>query len=165
MFSDNTETPDHSGGNASEYGAIELSISCFAIVGMLVRYSLGVLFGPEGLDTVTKTGTLGTDGVMFQNLPANIMGSFVMGFVVGLGGRLKERHPELVVGVTTGFCGCCTTFSSWNTAAAILAWNGLEGSLPYHKPRPQTPEPGPSLRSRPTQETHHTRRLILHGVP
>ncbi|OQS03443.1 hypothetical protein THRCLA_04255 [Thraustotheca clavata] len=41
---------------------------------------------------------------------ANVFGCFVMGFAQPV--KTKE-HEAFWTGVTTGFCGCCTTFASW----------------------------------------------------
>ena len=34
------------------------------------------------------------------------------------------RFPAIYAGLTTGFCGCLTTFSSWNNAAASILLRG-----------------------------------------
>ncbi|GAB4817231.1 hypothetical protein N2152v2_004277 [Parachlorella kessleri] len=67
-------------------------------------------------------------GIYFKDLPANLLGSFVIGvFVasstVGLKNEkalavLPKRHSwqdnlELQIGIRTGYCGSLTTFASW----------------------------------------------------
>ena len=34
------------------------------------------------------------------------------------------RFPAVYAGLTTGFCGCLTTYSSWNNAAASIMLRG-----------------------------------------
>ncbi len=43
-----------------------------------------------------------------QDLVANIFGTFILGFIVGFECRYRYK---LILAV--GFCGSCTTFSSW----------------------------------------------------
>ena len=42
----------------------------------------------------------------------NISGSFLLGFVIGLMGKRLVLHPDLRVGITVGFIGAYTTFST-----------------------------------------------------
>ena len=70
--------------------ATELAIACLAVVGMLTRYGLGVLFSDKGLHG-TSQSVDGVDGIIFQNLPANIFGSLVMGFMAGLGNQVSQK--------------------------------------------------------------------------
>lgn len=43
----------------------------------------------------------------------NMSGSFLLGFVVGLMGERLALHPDLRVGITVGFIGAYTTFSTF----------------------------------------------------
>ncbi|KDO18884.1 hypothetical protein SPRG_15836 [Saprolegnia parasitica CBS 223.65] len=45
----------------------------------------------------------------------NVVGCFVMGLAQPL---KTARHEAFWTGVTTGFCGCCTTFASWELVLA-----------------------------------------------
>eukprot|EP00050_Salpingoeca_kvevrii_P019937 m.92206 g.92206 ORF g.92206 m.92206 type:complete len:318 (+) comp8640_c0_seq4:100-1053(+) len=59
-----------------------------------------------------------------------LVGCLVMGCLVAVKPHLAE-HPTLVKGIGTGFCGCVTTFSSWQLEAshALVAWpsSAVEG--------------------------------------
>lgn len=39
--------------------------------------------------------------------------------------RTLARYPAVHTGLTTGFCGCLTTFSGYNTAAAAIFARGM----------------------------------------
>lgn len=43
----------------------------------------------------------------------NISGSFLLGFVIGLMGERFAVHPDLRIGITVGFIGAYTTFSTF----------------------------------------------------
>lgn len=49
---------------------------------------------------------------------ANIVGSFIMGLFVPLDKLFSPNYTSWHVGVTTGFCGSCTTFSTWQRITA-----------------------------------------------
>lgn len=74
-------------------------------------------------------------GIVFSDLPANIVGSFFMGLLQGaavLGltvpmavAWLSPDHPFQQMSIlhkalTTGFCGSLTTFSSWNSEMVVM---------------------------------------------
>eukprot|EP00644_Phytophthora_capsici_P006727 jgi/Phyca11/504455/fgenesh2_kg.PHYCAscaffold_8_\ len=54
----------------------------------------------------------------------NVVGCFVMGLATRLKPVLRGQYEVLLTGVTTGFCGCCTTFASWDLAAALMFIHG-----------------------------------------
>ncbi|ETV70325.1 hypothetical protein, variant 3 [Aphanomyces astaci] len=63
---------------------------------------------------------------------ANIVGCFVMGVCQPL--KSKYTHLESVwVGITTGFCGCCTTFATWQlfTAHQYLTQLGVNATFVF----------------------------------
>ncbi len=68
-----------------------------AVPGALCRWQIGMHFGPY----------LG--GPAGANLLANVLGSFLLGF---LAGPIPRRTGLLLV-LGIGFCGSLTTFSSW----------------------------------------------------
>ena len=41
-----------------------------------------------------------------------------MGVLAGWAPYVLPRFPNVYVGITTGLCGCTTTFSAWNAEAA-----------------------------------------------
>ncbi|CAB9520442.1 expressed unknown protein [Seminavis robusta] len=123
----------------------------FAILGTVIRVYMGRLFGGDcehpGVYTdwlsplsqkicVTNSGeTTQTGGALFLDLPANILGSFVMGLVSSLnpeGGRkgsklpwLHNEHPlqkheGIHHAIKVGLCGSLTTFASWNSQMIIM---------------------------------------------
>ncbi|KAG6590930.1 putative camphor resistance CrcB protein [Phytophthora cinnamomi] len=54
----------------------------------------------------------------------NVLGCFVMGVATRIKPVLRGQHEVLLTGVTTGFCGCCTTFASWDLGAALMFVHG-----------------------------------------
>lgn len=90
-------------------------VSLCAMVGVLTRIGLDELFGPNVL------GVTSTESAIFPDWFPNAWGSFVMGFFVPMRqSPFFARHSWLYVGLTTGYCGCTTTFSSWNQDAAAF---------------------------------------------
>lgn len=67
--------------------------------------------------------------VLFHDLLANCLGSFFMGVAVGVSPYALPRFPNLYVGLTTGLCGCLTTFSGWNAAAAAIFYRWTMASI------------------------------------
>eukprot|EP00584_Thalassiosira_punctigera_P010555 CAMPEP_0172532150 /NCGR_PEP_ID=MMETSP1067-20121228/5303_1 /TAXON_ID=265564 ORGANISM="Thalassiosira punctigera, Strain Tpunct2005C2" /NCGR_SAMPLE_ID=MMETSP1067 /ASSEMBLY_ACC=CAM_ASM_000444 /LENGTH=452 /DNA_ID=CAMNT_0013316627 /DNA_START=81 /DNA_END=1439 /DNA_ORIENTATION=- len=70
-------------------------------------------------------------GALFLDLPANMIGSFIMGFMTGHSSDLpaipwlSHDHPlqdalGLHVGIKTALCGSLTTFSSWNSQMVLM---------------------------------------------
>ena len=125
-------------------------LSIFSIIGSILRVFIGRLFGLdcEGLDVddvfheafakicVTATGeTEQTGGALFIDLPANMIGSMMMGVMTsGVSGYpsipwLKAEHPlqqhkAMNIAIRTGLCGSLTTFASWNSQMVVM----LDGS-------------------------------------
>jgi fluoride ion exporter CrcB/FEX len=137
-----------------------LHIAAYAVLGALFRIFLVQLFGsttchsnhddssesgtssPQYLIDIQQTANLciATDGqfdnAVFANLPANLLGCFLMGLFqastdLGLAkyvpiASLPEHHffQDLKlhhVGLRTGFCGSLTTLASWNSQLVRLA--------------------------------------------
>jgi fluoride ion exporter CrcB/FEX len=85
---------------------------------------------------VTKDGdTQQQGGIVFADLPSNLLGSFLMGLwqdatVLGLAvpmavAWLSPHNRFQTCGIihkafTTGFCGSLTTFSSWNSEMVVM---------------------------------------------
>lgn len=117
----------------------------FAILGTLARLGLQALTAYKGAPVVT--------GVLW----ANVAGSLVMGFMAEDRNLFREEWgsatPEptdssdaaehikkhkavkktipLYIGITTGFCGCCTSFSSFIRDVFLALANALpDASLP-----------------------------------
>jgi len=133
-------------------------IAVGAIFGTLGRMILAQIFGEECANPgtvgwlssgaplcVTAEGdTVQEGGVLFADLPANMLGSFLMGLfqdskILGLAvpmalAWLPPSHPFQQMKIfhkafTTGFCGSLTTFSSYNSAMIVLIY-GTGSSLP-----------------------------------
>ena len=79
-----------------------------AVPGALLRWQSGVQLGPH----------LG--GSAGANLLVNLVGSFLLGFLVGP----IPRRTSLLLLLGIGFCGCLTTFSSWMLDVAALIQAG-----------------------------------------
>ena len=131
-------------------------LSTFAIFGTICRVYLGRLFGldcefPDEVHDflslfsthicVTASGTSSqTGGALFVDLPANMIGSFVLGVMTNLRPELwpnlpwlRPSHPlqqyePLHVAIKTGFCGSLTTFASWNTQMVVMM-DGTQAEL------------------------------------
>ncbi|MBW0473072.1 hypothetical protein O181_012787 [Austropuccinia psidii MF-1] len=71
-----------------------------AIWGLLTRLGLNAIGGFGGYS-------------VFSLLLVQTFGCLVMGVSVKLKARLDKIHPLLYFGLTTGYCGSVTTFSSW----------------------------------------------------
>lgn len=128
---------------------IAMYMSLFAILGALVRIILAQLFGEECSNPgtvgwlaassplcVTADGSAQREGgIIFADLPANLIGSFVMGMLqstetMGLPVSVPIawvtvdswfQHWDIIhLAMRTGFCGSLTTFSSWNSAMVVL---------------------------------------------
>lgn len=54
----------------------------------------------------------------------NAVGCFVMGLAVRWKPLFRSQFAVYFTGVTTGFCGCCTTFSSWDVGVAAMFVHG-----------------------------------------
>ncbi|RMZ88695.1 hypothetical protein DV736_g4081, partial [Chaetothyriales sp. CBS 134916] len=119
-------------------------------VSWLIFFSFWGTLARLGIETIT----LYPDSPFFSRvLWANLGGSFVMGFLVedrrlfrhewgtpnpdasaSAHLRVKKTIP-LYIGLSTGFCGCFTSFSSFMRDAFLAMSNNLEGpsdTSPYH---------------------------------
>ena len=72
-------------------------------LGAACRYGVGLLC--TGLNFLSLP--LGT-------LAVNIAGCFVLGLLTGLGQRHASIPPQILLLLTTGFCGAFTTFSTFS---------------------------------------------------
>jgi CrcB protein len=125
-----------------------LYLSAFAILGSTIRIYLARLFGEDCEDSaiddfltplssricVTAGGrSEQTGGALFRDLPANVLGSFIMGLITPLGNSdtalrfpwFQTDHPlqkddVLYSAFNVGLCGSLTTFASWNTQMVVM---------------------------------------------
>ena len=126
-----------------------------AIFGTLLRLVLAQLFGQacsnpetvgwiadEAVLCVTRDGqTTQNEGIIFADLPANLLGSFIMGLLqdgaaLGLAVNMPiaflspssafQSYDIWHLALKTGFCGSLTTFSAWNSEMVVLLVGNLE---------------------------------------
>ena len=104
-----------------------VAVSLGAILGVLARIALKDLCvwldTVGGADGATAGATALKDFGAGWFLP-NLAGCAVMGCALLHRGALAARHATLLVGITTGFCGCCTTFATWNHDASRILVGG-----------------------------------------
>jgi fluoride ion exporter CrcB/FEX len=124
-------------------------ISASAIIASSARVYLSRLFGEDCEDQsmtdfltplsdqicVTAGGrTAQTGGALCRDLPANVLGSFILGLITP--SRLSSSSPPRLpwfrkdhplqrddvfhTGLGVGLCGCLTTFASWNTQMVLM---------------------------------------------
>ena len=92
-----------------------LYVTLFSYIGFCIRWLLG-----EAFDQSDKNSNNKLSFTIFREFYANVIGCLVMGFLAELHKLwlLKHAHRKrfaniLSVGLMTGFCGCLTSFSSW----------------------------------------------------
>ena len=126
-----------------------LYMTVFAVLGSLIRMMMAQLFGEECKNPgtvgwlsagqplcVTANGeTTLEGGIVFADLPANLLGSFIMGLMQTTATMdLPKSFPiaflsedsvfqtmDIIhLAIRTGFCGSLTTFSSWNSEMIVI---------------------------------------------
>ncbi len=89
-----------------------LAVAAGGALGSLARYGLGAWIGsPSG-------------GFPFAILAVNVLGSFAMGVVAGIGGSKAGLSPEVQTFLAVGVLGGFTTFSAFSLDAATLIQRG-----------------------------------------
>ncbi|KAK9672983.1 hypothetical protein RND81_12G138700 [Saponaria officinalis] len=102
-----------------EYVACLAYLSVFAIIGVLSSYLLENVFGPS---TAAVTSY---NGILYLGLPANMVGSFLMGWLgVVFKGDISRVSDQLVIGLTSGYLGSLTAFSGWILQMVDLSAHG-----------------------------------------
>nr|VDD04272.1 unnamed protein product [Brassica oleracea] len=102
-----------------EYISCLTHLAVFGILGAVTRYMLQKLFGPN-VAQVTSDGS-----ILFLDLPANMVGSFLMGwFGVVFKADITRVSEFLAIGLSTGYLGSLTTFSGWNQKMLDLSADG-----------------------------------------
>ena len=99
------------------------------MAGAVLRLYLGKAFA--------MLGVTASDSALFIDLPANMLGSFIVGLlcdgkmlrlhggadhraaIVPPGHRM-QGHARFWAALRTGFCGSLTTFASWNTQMVVM---------------------------------------------
>ncbi|KAJ1632415.1 CrcB-like protein-domain-containing protein [Pavlovales sp. CCMP2436] len=106
------------------------SIAVFSSLGVLLRYGCGVLF-TDYLQATVYSAKREPSGILFHDLMVNVIGSYLMGNIASFREELQGYSPALYVGLTTGLCGCATTFSAWTSSMVVLAWDFDNGCALY----------------------------------
>ncbi|KAK2442252.1 fluoride export protein [Trifolium repens] len=102
-----------------DYVSCMTQLAVFGILGILTRYLLQKLFGPE-VANVTNNHT-----ILYLDLPSNMIGSFFMGwFGVEFKKDISNVSEHLAIAITTGYLGSLTTFSGWNQKMLELSASG-----------------------------------------
>ena len=76
-----------------------MTMSLATYVGVVTRIGLTLVSQSVGVEH-------------FPSLYAQIVGTFIMGLLLPFGDILKKNHATLYASLSTGLCGCITTFSS-----------------------------------------------------
>ena len=122
-------------------------VSISAILGSVFRVYMARIFGSDCQYStatdflvpfssnicVTNDGrSEQTGGALFTDFPSNVFGSFLMGMITPPVNKQRARLPWLHrdhplqrdevfhASLGTGFCGCLTTFASWNTQMVVM---------------------------------------------
>lgn len=94
-------------------------LAVFGIIGVLIRYGLQVLFGPD-IGNVTSVRS-----PLYIDLPSNMVGCFFMGWVGIVFKRDIVHFSEfLAIGLSTGLMGSITTFTAWMQEMVNLTTKG-----------------------------------------
>ncbi|XP_028757509.1 fluoride export protein 2-like [Neltuma alba] len=105
--------------NILDYVSCMIHLAAFGILGVLTRYLLQKLFGPDG------AGVTSDHTILYLDLPSNMVGSFLMGwFGVVFKGHISRVSEHLTIAITTGYLGSLTTFSGWNQKMVELSVAG-----------------------------------------
>ena len=121
-----------------------LYVATWSYLGVLARRSLENLCDqqPDAADVADEAVIyqLFLGGSLWNGsgfLLANIVGSFIMGAMTKIQPLVSSRNPYLYVGISTGFCGCLTTFATWNqnlsVAAASSGFSSADPDIPRHE--------------------------------
>ena len=97
-----------------------VAVGAGAVLGAWARWGLGYL-----LNAVFPNLPLGT-------LVANLVGGYLIGFVLELLARHGEVAPEVRLFVVTGMLGALTTFSTFSAEAVTLMTRQQYGWMALH---------------------------------
>lgn len=121
----NLQAGDQSTAKKSQGPTIGLMVSAlpslvtFSILGVMIRFGLEILLGPD------IAGLTASNSPLFIDLPVNMVGCFFMGWVGSiLKKEITDISPLLAIGLSTGLMGSITTFSSWNQSVISAITHG-----------------------------------------
>jgi CrcB protein len=89
-----------------------------------------IIFGSGGAGCVARylvALAVGRRGFPFATLIVNIVGSFLIAFILELAVARKDIPANLSLALTTGFMGGFTTYSSFNFETTKLVLDGHPG--------------------------------------
>ncbi|XP_065848133.1 fluoride export protein 1-like [Euphorbia lathyris] len=102
-----------------EYISCLIYLSFFAVLGVLARYLVMKFFGP------TVAGVTSENSPIYIGLPCNMVSSFLMGWLgIVFRDEIAGLSDHLAIGLTTGFLGSLSSFSTWNQKMLELFVNG-----------------------------------------
>lgn len=94
-----------------------LFIFCFGGLGCVSRYTISSF-----VDRLTG------DKFPWGTFVVNILGAFIIGFLMELTAQNQKFSPDLRSGLTTGFLGGLTTFSTFSLETFLLFDSGRYGA-------------------------------------
>lgn len=98
-----------------------VAVMAAGAIGGLGRFWLAVAFQQ-------LAGKRGTASLPWGTLLANLAGCFLLGALVGLASTGWTAPPPVAEGLTAGFCGGLTTFSTFSVETATLVQEGRAGA-------------------------------------
>ena len=125
------DTPDDGGDNGHLYRQPGYWSRASSIAHHIVMFSALSLATYTGVSLRIVLYRLSEwDGVeYFDSLYSQLVGSFIMGALVGYKDVLQNQYTVLYTTLATGLCGSLTTFSSWNAEAALVLLQVNDTSL------------------------------------
>ncbi|CAK9250771.1 unnamed protein product [Sphagnum jensenii] len=100
-----------------EYVSALAHLATFGIFGVFLRYGLERLIGIHLADS--------NNGPLFIDLPANMVGSFFMGWVGVVFKKDIATFSELLaIGLSTGLMGSITTYAGWSQQMVVIITKG-----------------------------------------
>ncbi|KAF0699475.1 Aste57867_9945 [Aphanomyces stellatus] len=99
----------------------------FAYAGVAAR--IGLTHAATSIEASQGRPTLLTAMGLSFFLP-NVVGCFIMGLCQPLKARFKQ-FDAVWSGITTGFCGCCTTFATWELHTAFQYLTDLPANATF----------------------------------
>ncbi|KAH9545831.1 hypothetical protein CY35_12G067800 [Sphagnum magellanicum] len=118
--SGSSSASDHSGEEDFTRSLSQRGVPLSApLAPVFIRYGLERLIGNYLVDSTHNNGPL------FIDLPANMVGSFFMGWVGVVFKKDIATFSELLaIGLSTGLMGSITTYAGWNQQMVVIITNG-----------------------------------------
>ncbi|DAZ94981.1 TPA: hypothetical protein N0F65_000613, partial [Lagenidium giganteum] len=107
--------PVNAQSNLAKHVPVIIGVAIGAYFGVGTRVLLAEFWKELSTQQVELLRLLG-----FGYFLPNAVGSFVMGMAARWKPVLRAQYMVVLTGVTTGFCGSCTTFASWDLGIAAM---------------------------------------------